>query len=152
MRAKKPRSVAVHEMRGFLRCWLGGCSRRERKPYFSTPYVAINADSVIAVSSFQRRSTAVRIAKKSIDGACAPPISSMYSIGVAGTLFAMALLLLPFVAATSSSRSARRQADRVLNVNYRSSWHITPAETSQWNIKTAASPPPKELYAQFPYQ
>ena len=48
---------------------------------FTTPYVAINTDSVIAATSFQRRSTPRRIASRSIDGACAPPIPSMSSIG-----------------------------------------------------------------------
>jgi len=37
----------------------------------------------------------------------------------------MALRLLPFVVAISSSRSACRQADGVLNVNYRRVWHYS---------------------------
>src|SRR5271169_3303416 len=54
---------------------------------FSAPYVASDADKAIAATSFQRRNTPAKIAKKSIDGAWPPPPSSAYSIGTAGTLF-----------------------------------------------------------------
>ena len=48
--------------------------------------------SVIAATSFQRRSTPRRIASRSIDGACAPPIASKSSIGTAESLFCMTLV------------------------------------------------------------
>jgi hypothetical protein len=38
---------------------------------------------MVAVMSFQRRNAAARIARRSIDGARAPPISSAYSTGAA---------------------------------------------------------------------
>ena len=53
----------------------------------STPYVAINEHSVMAVISFQRRSAALAIVNRSTDGACAPSMSSMYSIGASVTWF-----------------------------------------------------------------
>ena len=56
---------------------------------FTTPYVANDTDSIMAATSFQRRSTPRRIASRSIDGACAPPMPSMSSIGAAESLFCM---------------------------------------------------------------
>src|SRR5271167_2114058 len=95
---------------------------------FSTPYVAINADSVIAVTSFQRRSTAARIAKKSIDGAWASPATSVYSIGSAGTLFSNGFTTPPL---------CRRYLELQLGMparNCQRSWHITPAETKPMKL------------------